>query len=276
MIAFDFIYNKPESLSDALKLYHHDKKKNLNPYYYAGGTEIIGLARKMKLHTGSVIDIKGISECQFLGSRDEQFLIGSATTLAQIVEENSYPLLASVCTHIADHTNRNKITFGGNICGQLFYREAVLPLLLTDSEMVIASKEGIEHKSVHTFNQRFNKEKGDLLVQTITDQRLVTVPYFHEKRTRQEKIDYPLVTLAAIKVDGSIRVAVSGVCRDPFRSNQMEDVLNNRSTSVEEKARQALNYVPGKVIDDYLGSADYRMFVLEQLLSDAMIALEKV
>jgi CO/xanthine dehydrogenase FAD-binding subunit len=94
------------------------------------------------------------------------------------------------------------------------------------------------------------------------------------KKTRMEKFDYPLVTLAAVKKENRIRVALSGVCAFPFRSPEMEDVLNDRSLAREERVRQALQRLPAPPVHNIHGSAGYRSFVLYHALVETLIQLE--
>ena len=81
------------------------------------------------IHTNAVIDIKDIPECRTLQFERHHLALGSALTLTEITENGGFPLLSKAAREVADHTARNKITLGGNICGQIFYREAVLPFI---------------------------------------------------------------------------------------------------------------------------------------------------
>ena len=81
--------------------------------------------------------------------------------------------------------------------------------------------------------------------------------------------------MAALKIVEEIRVAVSGLCPFPFRSSEMEETLNNRLYSVEERVERALSMLPNPILDDIEGSADYRLFVLRHLLMDMLATLER-
>jgi CO/xanthine dehydrogenase FAD-binding subunit len=85
-----------------------------------------------------------------------------------------------------------------------------------------------------------------------------------------EEIDYPLVTIAVIKKDDRIRAAFSGVCDFPFRSQKIEDDLNNTNTRIDERISAAMSHLPGKVADNLQGSAEYRDFVFRNMLMDAV------
>jgi CO/xanthine dehydrogenase FAD-binding subunit len=129
VISYDFDYYKPVSIDEALQLYRSLQGEGKQPVYYSGGTEIITLGRVNRIVTGAVIDLKGIPECLALQMENDQLVIGAAVTLTTVQESNLFPLLSKVISEIAEHTARNKITLGGYICGNIYYREAVLPLL---------------------------------------------------------------------------------------------------------------------------------------------------
>ena len=120
MIPYNFEYHRPTTLSEALQLYESLDKEEKDPIYFSGGTEIITMARLNLVQTKSVIDIKAIKECQMSGFHDEFLITGSALSLTTIEEDNLFPLLRQASKEIADRTARNKITIGGNLCGQIF------------------------------------------------------------------------------------------------------------------------------------------------------------
>ena len=274
MIPYDFEYHRPTTLSEALQLYESLDKEGKEPIYYSGGTEIITMARLNLVQTKSVIDIKAIKECQMSGFHDGFLITGSGLSLTTIEEENYFPLLRQASQGIADRTARNKITIGGNLCGQIFYREAVLPFLLTESKVLIGDRTGVKVKqAMDIFNGGLKLKKGELLIQAVTTKADVSLPYYHVKRRQQWETGYPLITAAAVKKEGQVRVAFSGVCPFPFRSVEMEHALNNRELSTEERIEQALRMVPHPVLDDTEGSKQYRLFVLKTILNDILLEL---
>lgn len=274
MIPYHFEYHRPTTLSEALQLYESLNKDEKDPIYYSGGTEIITLSRLNLVRTKAVIDIKGIKECQMSGFDNEFLITGSGLSLTTIEEENYFPLLRQVSKEIADRTARNKITIGGNLCAKIFYREAVLPFLLTESRVLIGDQTGVKTKqAMEIFNGVLKLKKGELLIQIQTAKTDVLLPYYHIKRRQQWETGYPLITAAALKKEGRIRAAFSGVCPFPFRSVEMEQVLNNQELSKEEKVEQALNKVPDLLLNDTEGSKQYRLFVLKTILNDILLEL---
>ncbi|MFD0769904.1 FAD binding domain-containing protein [Bacillus sp. CGMCC 1.60114] len=277
MIPFDFEYYRPNSIQEAIQLFHQLDKEGKKPLYYGGGTEIITLGRSQRIRTKAVIDIKGIPECNVCEWKDDQLFLGATLTITSVQEAQVFPLLGETAGRAADRTARNQITIGGNVAGRIRYKEAVLPFLLADSTFVIAGIEGIRYVPAHqAFVEKLQLQKGEFLVQMITERRYVTAPYYSVKKRQLEKIDYPLVTVAAIKYGDEIRMACSGLCAFPFRSLIMEADLNNKHIPFEKRIERALTHIPAPVLDDIRGSCAYRTFVFQYVLHDMLIKLEGV
>lgn len=277
MINFEFDYYRPSTMKEAVDTFTELRKEGKNPIYYAGGTEIICRARLKQMVFDAVIDIKEIPECNILEIKEGELLIGAAVTLAKISEAGAFPLLDEVCKSAADHTARDKITLGGNICGNTHYKEAILPFLVADSTAVIAGTDGTRRVPLNkVFDKSLQLEAGEFLVQLATDQDYLSLPYTSKKRTRFGKTDYPLVSMAAIKQNNEIRVALSGACDYPFRSREVEKQLSDRYYSIDKRIDKAIHQLPYPISNDLQGSAEYREFILTNMLFDALTTLEGV
>lgn len=275
MIPFDFEYYKPDTIEEAIKLYLDLNAKGKKPLYYGGGTEIISMARAYNVYTEAVIDIKGIAECNVQELKNNKLIIGAAVTLTQIAEANLFPLLALTVQRIADHTVQDKITLGGNIAGTIIYREAVLPLLVSNSEVVIATPNGIKQVLLKdVFDKRIKLNSGEFIVSITIDNHFLSLPYCHVKRTKSDKIDYPLITLAALKDNDGINIAFSGLCNYPFRSVLIENYLNDPNLKNKIKINNAIDNLPGSILTDLTGSADFRKFMLQRMLLEVLKKLE--
>lgn len=274
MIPFDFAYYQPNTIEEAVSMYQHLIKKGEKPLYYSGGTEIISMARLNQVYMDAVIDIKKIPECNVLSFRENDYIIGAAKTIVDIEEDYSFPLLADCAGELADHTTRTKITIGGNICGEIYYREGVLPFLLCDSEVVIGGAEGARTVPIEdVFQKRLHLQEGEFLIQIKTEKKYLSFPYVSIKKRKYELIDYPLVKVVAVLVNGEIRVAFTGVCDYPFRSKEIENIINNPLISRQDKILKAIQSMP-PILDDILGSAEYRKFVLGLAMEEVFQKLE--
>ena len=277
MIPFDFEYYRPDTIQEAVELYQSLNSQGLAPLYYGGGTEIISMARLNTVHTGAVIDIKSIPECNTFELKDNQLITGAAVTLTQVMESHLFPLLGKSGGRVADHTIRDKVTIGGNLCGKIIYREAVLSLLLTESEVIIAGSGGGRKVQIQAvFQQSMQLRPGELLVQIVTGIEYLSLPHDAVKKTRIDKIDYPLVSIAALKKDGRIRVAVSGLCAFPFRSLAVEAEINNQSFDLKDRVGNSIRHVPAPILSDIHASAEYREFVFKNTLLKMIRELHEV
>ncbi|OQP05667.1 xanthine dehydrogenase [Geobacillus sp. 46C-IIa] len=271
MVPFDFAYYRPQSIAEAVALFMEMEQKGRRPLYYGGGTEIITLSRLGFVSTTAVIDIKAIPECRVLDAGNDPLVLGAALPLTELEEANPFPLLTKTAKEVADRTARNQITLGGNLCGQIFYRETALALLVAEADIVIAGPDGVRQSRINDlFHQQLQLGRGEFVVQVKVRRSDAELPHFHHKRRKQGEIGYPLVTIAALKKDEAIHAAFSGVCPFPFRSADVEAHLNDRSRPAAERIQAAVNAFPRPILHDIEGSADYRLFVAAQLLEDAL------
>lgn len=275
MIAYDFEYYRPETYLEAIDIFQQKSIESKNPIYYSGGTETINYARKGLIKTGAVIDLKDIKECLQFSEIGEEIIFGAALNLNEIVENTSFSLMADVANKIADHTVRNRLSLGGNICGRLFYREAILPLLVTEATIVVAGKDGIKRVPIlELFDKRLNLQNGEIILQANVNKKYIYLPYFNKRKEKQGEIDYPLFHLVGLKVDGQIRFAFSGICSYPFRSIELEKILNDSTMSYEERAISVVNNLPTSIRNDIYSSNDFREFLLKDAIINALIELE--
>lgn len=267
MIPFNFVYCRPSTLEEAFDAFAQLQAEGKNPAYYAGGSETITMCRAGVIAPGAVIDIKGIPDCMRLSQDSEGVSIGAACTLNQIKESKLFPLLALICGRIADHTNQCRITLGGNLCGSILYRETSLALLLADASVTVLGVDGLRTVPFQSvFQGRMQLSAGELIVQAHIPAQLLQAQHFHVKRTANEKIDYPLVSMAAIRQSGHLRIAFSGLCSYPFRSTRMEAVLNDCALPPSVRVEKAARQLPEPAHSDVEGSGEYRVFVLKNML----------
>lgn len=220
MLAYDFDYYLPDSLQEAMDIYTFVQDQGKKPFYYGGGTEIISMSRVFNIRADALIDIKNIPDCSGIGTDGSRLIFGAASTLSAIQEEDLFPLLSLAASRIADHTIQCKLTLGGNLAGSIIYHETLLPLLLSDSIIEIFGPMG--SRSVPIADVLSNGKKlapGELIVKVSVDKQITNLSYFHIKKSKTEKIGYPLISLCALYQDGELCLAASGLCEHPFRFN---------------------------------------------------------
>lgn len=168
-----------------------------------------------------------------------------------------------------------RITLGGNLAGTIIYREAVLPLLLADATLVLYGPKGERRVPIaEGFQERLQRGQDEFLAQVAVEPKFLQAPWVHVKKVAVEKIGYPLTTVAAMKVDGQMRIAVSGYCEYPFRSAQMERTMNDTSLSARARAERMAAQAPAGVLADLGAQADFRTKVFIDTVEDTINTLE--
>ncbi len=255
MIGTNFAYCRPQTLKEAAALYSQFK----NPIYYAGGSEIITLCTAGSISPQAVIDLKAIPQLNIMEEAGGYMIFGACKTLEDIRLSKLYPLLGQTAGRIADHTNQCRITLGGNLCGTIRYREMVLPLLLGDARVELFGPLGKRWVSVHdVFRGRMQLLPGEMVVSVQVKKEMTQAPYAHIKKTFNEKIGYPAVTAEAIKTQGKISMAFSGICSNPFWT-----LDGDKPT------------LPEDPLDDCEGSGPYRLHLFNILVEEIAHLLSK-
>lgn len=274
MIPCDFDYYLPDTLKEATDIYGSLQREGKQPLYYGGGTEIISMARVSNLKPDAVIDIKNIPECSGMGTDGGRLFFGAAVTLSDIFESDLFPLLKLAAGRIADHTIQVKITLGGNLAGTIIYRETMLPFLLADAAVYISGPMGDREASLTDMFYRGKRlAPGELIVRVYIDSKYTSVPHAHVKKSKIEKIGYPLVSVSAMYIDGIMRTAVSGLVHYPLRLGDL-NLKNKRSAA--SLAKGLLKEAPSPIIEDVSGSAAYRRFIFEKTAENTIINFRKL
>lgn len=262
MIAYDFDYYLPDTWQEAADTYSALHTAGKNPVYFGGGTEIISMARVGSIRPGAVIDIKKIPECRALGTDGQRLIFGAALTLTTMRECGLYPLLSLAAGRIADHTIQCMLTLGGNLAGTIHYHETLLPLLLADATLCIANAQSIREMPVcDVLGMGKKLAPGDLILSVSVKKGCTAYPFAHIKKTKAEKIGYPLVSVAALHMDGTLRLAASALCSFPFR---FKDISISDGRAPADIIAELTTDLPEPPLNDLEGSPGYRRFIFEK------------
>lgn len=179
MIGFDFDYYECDTIEEAVDLYALLSLDGKRVLYFNGGTEIITFADKDMIQFDAVIALSKIPELKVFTLDDDVLYIGAANTLSFIANTDIFPLLSESCPFVADHTSRNKITIGGNLCGEIPYKNAVLPFFISDTTVIIANQQGIRNEPfLEVYNNGLHLQPGDLIIQFVVSKRVLNLPYY--------------------------------------------------------------------------------------------------
>jgi carbon-monoxide dehydrogenase medium subunit len=142
MLLSDVAYARPGTIDEALGLLaEHEGARPL-----AGGQTLINVMKARAAAPDVLVDLNGIAELKGieLGS-DGTLEIGPMTTTSELIasqEARARPILAEVCSQIADVQVRNRGTVGGNICSSDPTNHLPPLMVATGAEMTIAGPSG--------------------------------------------------------------------------------------------------------------------------------------
>jgi carbon-monoxide dehydrogenase medium subunit len=116
MLLSDVGYSRPGTIEEALGLLaKHDGARPL-----AGGQTLINVMKARAAAPDLLVDLNGIPALKGIElGKDGTLEIGPMTTSSELIgspEARARPILAEVCSQIADVQVRNRGTVGGNIC----------------------------------------------------------------------------------------------------------------------------------------------------------------
>ena len=275
MISYDIVYLRPDSVAEAVDAWQQASAEGLQPAFLGGGTELLTAARENRSRPGALIDLKRIDELGAIAQTDEALRCGSSVTLSRLCQQSGFRLLAQTAARVADRTVRNSITLGGNVCGMLPYREALLPFLVADGTASIAGPDGTRSEPLsRVFNKRLRLQPGELLVSLAAPTSVVRAASFYRRRERDGRIDYPLLTLCAVAADNTLRIAVSGVFAYPLRSSEAESALQAAGGDSVTRAAAFVEALGEGVRGDMRAAADYRRELLLQAVAESVSELE--
>lgn len=245
MISQQLDYYKPETFSEAYECMQDLKKQSIQAVYYSGGTEVVTNLRKGAMKANALIDLKGIKEMAEISVENETVVIGANVPLNEIVEHNATAFLKPILDKIADHTVRNVLTIGGNICGRLPYREAVLPFLALDSKAKIVDAEGIKEIPLRElFDKRLKLPADAFLYQLVMPIASTPEAFWNRRETEVTEVDYPTVHTVFYESGHEMFVGVSGFASFPIyavaekKDQSLESFLNTFKTENEKLAKE--------------------------------------
>jgi CO/xanthine dehydrogenase FAD-binding subunit len=266
----DFEYFTPKTVKEAISLLAKLKGEGK---VFAGGQSMLVLMKQNMLTPEYVVDIKGLSELDYMNYDEKKGLMIGALTTHRAIEtspviKKNYPVLSEMEDNLAAVQTRNYGTIGGNVChGEpagdpsvvFIALNAKLKLLGEKGERVIASEDF--YRDTLEVDLKSDEILTEIQVPTIPPHTGVA----HEKLMMQ-KGDLGIVGAAAsITINPSSGicedacVALSNVASTPFRAKNAEKVLIGKAINdkVLEEAAEALSAEISPPADVH-GSEEYR------------------
>jgi len=241
-IIFDFEYFVPKTIEEALKLlsqYDEGECKVI-----AGGQSLIILMKQRLLMPKYLIDIKGLSDLDYIKLDDKQGLkIGALATHRSIekspVIQNGFSVLAEMEQNISSVETRNWGTIGGNVSHGDPGGDPVPVLIALNGKLKMTSLSGERTIDAEDFTLDYFETalRHDEL---LTEIQIPSIPpNTGVKFTKYSQIvgDYAtasvavLITLDKKEICDNVRIALGSVGTAPMRAKKAEEILKGKKVS---------------------------------------------
>lgn len=264
-------YLSPYSLDDAVKAIAHGDVTIL-----CGGTDLTPQTDAGRIaYARTLMNIRRINELSGIESRAGKVRIGALTTVAEIRDSELIqavaPVLVEATDQFASDQIRNAASIGGNLCNASPAGDMIIPFLVLDASVELASwKGGTVRKRLVALDEFFIgpgktvKEASELLTAVIFDEPAQSfVAHFRKSGPR------PALEIAAVSIGiggvldngtfSKVRVAMGAVAPTPLRARKVEAALEGKPLNPQSiKAAVENARKEATPIDDVRASAWYR------------------
>jgi carbon-monoxide dehydrogenase medium subunit len=278
-ITTDFEYLPAATVGEALDLLSQHKDDDYK--IIAGGQSLNTMMKHRLLTPEYIIDIKGISELDYIKYDDKEGLkIGALTThrsleKSEIVKEK-YSILSELEEDVASVETKNWGTVVGDLVNADPAADPAPPLIALDASFTIASKDETRTVAAEEFAVDLYEtavQPGEL----VTEIRIPVLPantgvYF--TKYSQLHGDYALASAAVLitldakkETCANVRIGLGAVGSTPIRAVNAEAVLKGQNLT-DALLAQAAEAATGEInpITGIEGSADYKRELAGTLL----------
>jgi CO/xanthine dehydrogenase FAD-binding subunit len=273
----------PASLADALALLR-DEPGVWKPF--AGGTDLMVLLEAGRLPHRNYINIWGLDELRGMEANESHVTLGALTTYTDVqanpILRDEFPMLCQAASETGGLAIQNRGTLGGNIINASPAADSPPALLAYDAEIELVSSGGsrwLPYHGFHTGYKEMHLGADELLSRIRLPRNTKGVTHYYRKVGTRKAQAISKVCLAAVSRmnDGQIsdtRIALGSVAPIVVRCVQTEDSLRGRKPDAETIAA-ACDTLLREIspIDDIRSTADYRLQVARNLLTDFVKSL---
>jgi carbon-monoxide dehydrogenase medium subunit len=242
-IIFDFEYLAPKTLEEALTLlsqYDEEECKVI-----AGGQSLLILMKQRLLTPQYLIDIKGLSELDYIDYDDKKGLrIGALTTHRAVekspVIQKEFSVLSEMEQNISSVETRNWGTIGGDVAHGDPGGDPAVVLIALNGKLKMTGLSGERTVDAEDFTLDYFEtalHHDELLTEI---QVPALPPNTGVKFTKFSQIvgDYSLASVAMFitldenkKTCSDVRIALGSVAPAPMRARKAEDILKGKKIS---------------------------------------------
>ena len=273
----------PSSLADALALLKREPGV-WKPF--AGGTDLMVLLEAGKLPHRNYVNIWGLKELHGIEATDSHITLGALTTYTEVqsdpVLQSEFPMLCQAASETGGLAIQNRGTIGGNIVNASPAADSPPALLAYDAEVELISTDGsrwLPYSGFHTGYKQMLIGASELLKRIRMPRNTRGATHYYRKvgtRKAQAISKVCLAALAKLEHDqiSDIRLALGSVAPIVVRCVQTEAALRGRKPDADTiKSACATLSQEISPIDDIRSTADYRLQVAKNLLSDFLMTL---
>lgn len=274
----DFEYFAPKTVKEALTLleqYREDYK------IIAGGQSLLIMMRQGLIKPGRLIDLKGISELNYIKSDPKKGLRIGALTTHRAIEKSAvikelFGVIAEMENRLASVQTRNWGSIGGNLCHGDPAGDPAPVLIALNATLTIASIHAERNMSVEDFFLDYFEtalEHGELLSEI---QVPMVPPNTGTAYTKFTVIESDMATVGvAVSItlaaqDGrceDVRIALANCAPKPMRAKQAEELLRGKKmTDHLLKEAGEIASAEADPISDIHASEEYRRELVKVLV----------
>jgi len=249
---------------------------------YAGGAELLLLMRHGFLQSEILVDVKKIERLHGITWNDGALSVGACVThhtleTHPLVREHA-PSFAYAESQVANVRVRNQGTLGGNLCFNDPHSDPGTVLLVHNASVTLGSQRGERQIQLHDFFLDVYETalKPDELM---LDVQIPPLPVgMISSYLRLHRYQRPTLGVAAAvrmndKTIAESRLAVGCIGPKCQRLPELETKINGTQLSHAKRIfAEQKNYLRDLLqpVDDLLGSADYKLYMIGVLLGDAL------
>jgi aerobic carbon-monoxide dehydrogenase medium subunit len=243
-IIFDFEYLTPKTIKEALELLSQYDEGDCK--VIAGGQSLLVLMKHKLITPTYLIDIKGLSDLDYIKLDDKQGLkIGALTTHRAIemspVIQKEFAVLSEMEQNVSSVETRNWGTIGGNVCHGDPGGDPTPVLIALNANLKLTSLSGDRTVKAEDFTSNYYEtdlQHDELLTEI---QVPALAPNTGVKFTKFSQIAGDLanasaavsITLDNKEICSDVRIALGSVAMAPMRAKKAEAILKGKKISDE-------------------------------------------
>ena len=274
----------PSSLAEALALLDREPGA-WKPF--AGGTDLMVLLEAGRLPHRNYVNIRDLEELRGIEVTDSHVTIGALTTYTEVqshpVLQSEFPMLCQAASETGGLAIQNRGTLGGNIVNASPAADSPPALLAYDAEIELVSTAGsrrLPYRNFHTGYKQMLLAPNELLARIRMPRNTRNATHYYRKVGTRKAQAISKVCLAGLaKLEGDqlsdIRIALGSVAPIVLRCIKTEDALRGQKPGTDAiKLASAMLEKEISPIDDIRSTADYRLQVAKNLLTDFLLRLQ--